>query len=108
MNPSVKVDFGGQPRSRGSKRKGAPEQWRNERRETEAVTLAVTRARPGWGHLPHSPEAFALKHRVVLHREGSGNREDGGARDRGGRGMRPSRQKIEEGTKHNAGTRPPR
>ena len=50
MNPPVKVDFGGQPRSRGSRRKGAPEQWRKERREMGGGNPS---------RHPRSPEAFA-------------------------------------------------
>ena len=59
MNPPVKVDFGGQQTSRGSRRKGAPEQWRKERRETGGGNPRRHSCSSGRGHLPRSPEAFA-------------------------------------------------
>ena len=59
MNPPVKVDFGGQPRSRGSKRKGAPEQWRKERREMGGGNPSRHPRSPGRGNLPRLPESFA-------------------------------------------------
>ena len=59
MNPPVKVDFGGQPGSRGSERKDAPEQWRNERREMGGGNPSRHPCSPGQGHLPCLPESFA-------------------------------------------------
>ena len=58
MNLPVKVDFGGQPRSKGSKRKVAPEQWTKERRETGGGNPSRHSRSSGRGHLPRSPEAF--------------------------------------------------
>jgi len=59
MNPPVKVDFGGQPRSRGSRRKGGPEQWRKERCEMGGGNPSRHPRSSGRGHLPCSSEAFA-------------------------------------------------
>jgi len=83
MNPSVKVDFGGQPRSRGSRKKGAPEQWTKERHEMGGGNPSRHPRSPGTGASPALTRSIRAKHRVVLHREGSGNREDGDVRDEG-------------------------
>ena len=94
MNPPVKVDFGGQPRSRGSRRKGAPEQWRKERRETGGDNPSRHPRSSGRGHLPRSPEAFAPSiESSCIEREVEIEKTEASGME-GGRGMRPSRRKV--------------
>jgi len=64
---------------------------------------------PGTGASPVLTRSIRAKHRVVLHREGSGNREDGGVQDGGGQRYKTEQAKgARRGTKHDAETRPPR
>jgi hypothetical protein len=97
MNPPVKVDSGGQPRSRGSKRKGAPEQWRKERREMGVVTLADTHIRSDGGISRARPKHTRQASSRPASREKWKLRRRRCAGWRGGRGMRPSRQKVRGG-----------
>ena len=69
-----------------------------------AVTLAATYARAFIARTTSSPalsEKVPAKHRASLHREGSGDREDGAVRDGGGHLHKRKQEKsASRATKH--------
>jgi len=103
-NPPARVTSVGLPRSRGSKtgvRTGAmvegeaKSEGGNPSRDPRACFMARTASSPALG------AKVSAKHRASLHREGSGDREDGGVRD-GGANLhgRKQRKDASRATKH--------
>lgn len=108
-NPPVEVDSGGQPRSRGSKRKGSDRAMEEQEARKGGGNPSARTLIARLGASPAHAQIIAAKHRDILHRVGSSTREDGGVRDRRGQRYETEQRKdMGKTTKHGAGTRPPR